>query len=189
MELKDVVINRHSVNNFDPSFVVTKEDIDQIIELNKLAPSAFNMEHARYHVILDKDLKEKFYNEVCNQDKVLASSATILVVGDKRPHLKAKDRLSDKMYELIDSSYSEEVYAKEDAIRNASLSAMQFMLIAKDLGFDTCPMTGFDFDKAKEFFNLDEEEIVLLITLGKEDVNKKKERGYRSNTNDLVKYY
>jgi putative NAD(P)H nitroreductase len=187
MELKDVVINRHSVANFDPSFVVTKEDIDQIIELNKLAPSAFNMEHAKYYVILDKEVKEKFYSEVCNQYKVLTSSAVILVTGDKRPHLKAKDRLSDKMYELIDKSYSEEVYAKEDAIRNASLSAMQFMLIAKDLGFDTCPMTGFDFDKAKDFFKLDEE-VVLLITLGKEDQDKKKERGYRSNTNDLVKY-
>lgn len=190
MELKQVVDSRISVSNFDVNFKMTKEQIDEIIELNKLAPSAFNMEHTKYYVILNESAKKDFNEKVCNQYKVLASSATILVAGHKKPHLRAKDRISDKMYSLIESSYNDLEYAKEDAIRNASLSAMQFMLIAKDLGYDTCPMTGFDFEASKLFFNLDEnEEPVLLITIGKEDNTNKKVRGYRSKIEDLVEYY
>ena len=33
---------------------------------------------------------------------------------------------------------------EDEAIRNASLSAMTFMYAAKYYGYDTCPMIGFD---------------------------------------------
>ncbi|CAM5305230.1 Putative NAD(P)H nitroreductase MhqN OS=Lysinibacillus sphaericus OX=1421 GN=mhqN PE=3 SV=1 [Lysinibacillus sphaericus] len=58
---------------------------------------------------------------------------------------------------------------KEDAIRNASLSAMLFMLAAKNRGWDTCPMIGFDQQQMRALFNVPAtHEIVLMMTIGKE---------------------
>ena len=42
------------------------------------------------------------------------------------------------------------------------------MLAAKDLGFDTCPMIGFDPQKVAQIINLPDDHIVtLMISVGK----------------------
>ncbi len=75
------------------------------------------------------------------------------------------------------------------AIRNGSLSAMMFMLAAKDKGWDTCPMIGFDPEAVKEILNIDDtHEIVMMITMGKEKVSSRQPRGYRKPVNEFVSY-
>jgi putative NAD(P)H nitroreductase len=81
-------------------------------------------------------------------------------------------------------------FQKEDAIRNASLSAMLFMLAAKEKGWDTCPMIGFDPKAVKELLNIDDEhEVVMMITIGKEKVESRKPRGYRKPVSEFVSYF
>ncbi|SDE22961.1 Nitroreductase family protein [Paenibacillus sp. UNCCL117] len=59
-------------------------------------------------------------------------------------------------------------YPHEEAIRNASLVAMQFMLAAKANRLDSCPMGGFDADQFTEAFNVPPRYIpVMLIAIGK----------------------
>ncbi|NCU18404.1 hypothetical protein GW534_11825 [Bacillus sp. P1(2020)] len=82
-----------------------------------------------------------------------------------------------------------EDFQRDEAIRNASLSAMLFMLAAKDKGWDTCPMIGFDPDKVREILNIDEQyEIALMITIGKEKVSSRPPRGYRKPVTEFVTY-
>jgi putative NAD(P)H nitroreductase len=189
MELKDVIDKRLSTLEFDPNFHVTKEDINKIIELNRLAPSTYNIQHARYFVIIEKEVKEDFKAKVCPQQKVVDASAVIIIMGLKNAYLEYKGLVSDKKYALMEEYYTRECMEEKDAIRNASLSAMQFMLIAKDFGYDTCPMTGFDFKEVLKFFNLsDDYEPVIMITLGKESVNKPKRRDERRKVEELVTY-
>ena len=64
-----------------------------------------------------------------------------------------------------------------------------FMLIAKDKGWDTCPMIGFDQDRVRKLFSIPEElEPVLLITMGKEDTTKRRFRGYRKPIGEFVTF-
>ncbi|MNC72663.1 putative NAD(P)H nitroreductase MhqN [compost metagenome] len=82
-----------------------------------------------------------------------------------------------------------EAFMRDEAIRNASLSAMQLMLIAKDQGWDTCPMIGFDAKALTESLQIsDEYEPVLLIAMGKEDTSKPRPRGYRKPVGEFVKF-
>ncbi|TWJ49947.1 putative NAD(P)H nitroreductase MhqN [Bacillus paralicheniformis] len=79
---------------------------------------------------------------------------------------------------------------KEEAIRNASLSAMMFMLAAKNRGWDTCPMIGFDSDQVRELLEIPgTHEIVLMITIGKEKESSRRLRGYRKPVNEFVSFY
>lgn len=43
---------------------------------------------------------------------------------------------------------------RDEALRSCGMAAMNLMLTAKSIGYDTCHMDGFDFDKVSELLNL-----------------------------------
>ncbi len=167
-----------------------------------LAPSAFNLQHTKYVTVLDPDVKEKLKQAANGQYKVFSSSAVLLVLGDKQAYQKAADIYEglkmlgilnkqeyDHMVQDTVSFYENrgEPFKRDEAIRNASLSAMMFMLSAKEKGWDTCPMIGFD--AVKQILNIDDQfEIVMMITIGKEKTESRRPRGYRKPVNEFVEY-
>lgn len=203
-ELKDLIKERRSANNFIKGVKIPEKDFTDIFELIKLAPSCFNIQHSQYLVVTDEEKKEQLRKAAFNQYKIHTASAAILVLGDKSAYKKAENiysgmlnlRVIDKFdydttIETINNLY--EGGGKEfqcaEAIRNASISAMMFMLIAKDYGWDTCPMIGFNPDELRQIFNIpDNYEIALLITMGKEDTAKQRLRGYRRPISEFVTF-
>ena len=186
MEFTKLIDKRRSANNFIQGVHMTEDDIRPILEDVKLAPSAFNLQHAEYIIVLDEEMKEKVREAAFGQYKVHSASGVILVLGDKEAY-KQTAHISQGMVDLgIITDYELESlindntnfyeergddFMKEDAIRNASLSAMLFMLAAKNRGWDTCPMIGFDQEKMRALFNVPEShEIALMITIGKENL-------------------
>lgn len=204
-EFLKIVRERRSANKFIEDTVIPREDFNDIFRELSLAPSAFNLQHARYYVVEDKALTEKVYEASFKQYKIKTASATIIVTGDKNAYLSA-----DKIYEgsmmlgMLDKTEYEimintikslyegwgESFQHDEAIRNASLSAMLFMLLAKDKGWDTCPMIYFDKDKIKKVVDIPENEVpAIMITMGKMDKSSDKIRGYRKSTKEFVKFY
>ena len=205
MEFTKLIDKRRSANNFIKEVKITEDDIRPILEDVKLTPSAFNLQHTEYIVVMDGEMKEKVREAAYGQYKVHAASAVILVIGDKEAY-KQTARINQGMVDLgiindcelqgfVDDNtkfYMDrgENFMKEDAIRNASLSAMMFMLAAKNRGWDTCPMIGFDQEQMRALFNMPEtHEIVLMIAIGKEKESSRRLRGYRKPVEEFVTYY
>lgn len=203
-ELKKVIEERRSANNFIKGIEIKKEELIEMFELLRLAPSCFNIQHTHYLVVSNEERKELLREAAFKQYKVHTASAAILVLGDKEAYKNA-----DKIYSgmaslgiLQEDEYNQMIdtinqlyegrgsdFQRDEAIRNASLSAMMFMLIAKDKGWDTCPMIGFDNDKMRKLFHIPERyEPALLITIGKEDTKNRRLRGYRKNVNEFVSF-
>jgi putative NAD(P)H nitroreductase len=66
---------------------------------------------------------------------------------------------------------------------------MLFLLLAKNKGWDTCPMIYFDNDKVREIFDIPENEVpVMMITMGKMDTTSFRVRGYRKPQDEYVKF-
>ncbi|MEX3913898.1 nitroreductase family protein [Bacillus paralicheniformis] len=205
MEFNELIETRHSANNFLEDVQITVKDLEPIFEDIKLAPSAFNLQHAEYKVVLEKDLKEKIREAASGQYKVHSASAVILVTGDRyayRQTEKINEGMRDlgiikdfELQEMVENNTQfyetrGEPFMKEEAIRNASLSAMMFMLAAKNRGWDTCPMIGFNSDQVRELLEIpDTHEIVLMITIGKEKESSRRLRGYRKPVNEFVSFY
>jgi putative NAD(P)H nitroreductase len=203
-ELTHVIKERRSANNFIKGVKIPKEDFVEIFELLKLAPSCFNIQHAQYLVITDEEKKEALRAAAFNQYKIHTASAAIIVLGNKNAYKNADKIYSgmlslrmisqfdyDQMLNDINNLYEGrgQSFMRDEAIRNAAISAMMFMLIAKDKGWDTCPMIGFDNDKVREIFNIPEElEPVMMITMGKEDTTKRRFRGYRKPVGEFVTF-
>ncbi|MGE7954345.1 nitroreductase family protein [Lysinibacillus xylanilyticus] len=205
MEFTKLIDKRRSANNFIEGIKMSEEDIRPILEDVKLAPSAFNLQHANYIVVLDEEKKEKVREAAYGQYKVHSASAVILVLGDKEAY-KNTANLNQGMVDLgiitaceLENIVNEnakfyeergEEFMKEEAIRNASLSAMLFMLAAKNRGWDTCPMIGFDQQQMRALFNVPEtHEIALMMTIGKEKESSRRLRGYRKPVEEFATYY
>ena len=60
MEFSKLIDKRRSANNFIEDIKMSEEDIRPILEDVKLAPSAFNLQHADYIVVLDEEKKKKY---------------------------------------------------------------------------------------------------------------------------------
>lgn len=200
----DVVRNRRSANKFVEDVKIPREDYTAIFKELSLAPSAFNLQHANYYVVEDEVIKEKMYLASHKQHKVQTASSVIIVTGNKKAYKEA-DKIYegtlmlgilqqfeyDYMMDMINDLYEGwgESFQHDEAIRNASLSSMLFMLLAKDKGWDTCPMNYFKKDEIKDALNLpDSEEPVLMITMGKTDEESTKIRGFRKPVSDFVKF-
>lgn len=204
-QFEEIVRSRRSANKFVKGIEIPAGELESIFSLAKFAPSCFNLQHTRYVVVTDPELKERIYQEAAyRQYKVHTASAVILVLGDKLAYQQVAELnqgmrdlglLSQQEYDELVSSVTNmyeskgEQFQRDEAIRNASLSAMQLMLIAKDKGWDTCPMIGFDPELIKQLLHIpDQFEPVMMITLGKEDTSSQRPRGYRKPVGQFVSF-
>ncbi len=199
-----IVRERRSANKFLKGIKIPREDFEAIFEDLSQAPTCFNLQHARYYVGETESTIEQLYKASYNQYKVLTSSATIIVTGDLNAYKNAEQIYeASKFLKIIDEEEYEAMlkainglyegggkdFQHDEAIRNASITAMLFLLLAKNHGWDTCPMIYFDSDKVKEIFEIPENEIpVLMITMGKLDPMSSRVRGYRKPQEEYVKF-
>ena len=57
---------------------------------------------------------------------------------------------------------------KDDAMRSCGFAAQTIMLAAKSMGYDTCPMEGFDYDKVGKLIHLPDDHIIsMMVVVGK----------------------
>ncbi|MEK4229961.1 nitroreductase family protein [Solibacillus sp. FSL H8-0538] len=204
MEFTKLIDKRRSASNFLKEVKITEADLKPIFDDIKMTPSAFNLQHTEYIVVLEEGMKEKIREAAYGQYKVHSASGVIIVTADRYAYMQT-ERLNKGMLDLAILNATEleqmvqentqfyesrgEQFMKEDAIRNASLSSMMFMLAAKNRGLDTCPMIGFDQEQVRELLNIPATyEVVLMIAIGKEKESSKSLRGYRKPVNEFVKF-
>ena len=133
-EFTTLVKNRRSANKFLENVPITREELEEIMSLVKYAPSAFNLQHAHYVVVLDPEIKDRVYEAASRQYKVKTASAVILVLGDKEAqqnvgpiyegllHLGVMDqREFDHTVSSVQAFYEAggDSFKRDEAIRNA----------------------------------------------------------------------
>lgn len=204
MEFEALVKARRSAVNFDAEVNISECELKTIFDETKLTPSAFNLQPAKYYVALeDQKLKERLKIASGGQYKVGTASAVIVLTANTKAYLdtEALNVGAVKLGILSSQELAEEIKTTKtyyesrgesfqhfDAIRNASLSAMQFMLAAKNSGWDTCPVS-FDDKLVRAALQLPEEEIpVFMIALGKEKTTHPRIRGYRRPVSEFVSF-
>ncbi|WP_427901804.1 nitroreductase family protein [Metalysinibacillus jejuensis] len=199
MEFTTVINERRSAKDFEPNVPISTEQLEVMVEEAQLAPTAFNLQHAKYIIVRDETVKQELKEVSLMQEKITNASAVIIITGDAQAyenvaeiyaHTLTGDVLTMKE-EVIRDFYVPrgESFAREEAIRNGSLVAMQFMLVAKSYGWDTCPMIGFDKIEVRRILDIPaNEEIVMMITLGKAVPMDEYSRGYRKPAQEVIRY-
>ncbi|KGR84518.1 nitroreductase family protein [Lysinibacillus odysseyi] len=182
--LEQLMEDRKSVRKYKEGVKIPREQLQHLIEQATSAPSSSNMQSWRFLVFDDQEQKKELRAIANNQEQVETSSAVIAVLGDIKMHENAKqiyDANAEKGYmpreladAMIENSLNLYGNAPEAVLKNiahfdAGLISMQIMLLAKEMGYDTVTMGGFDKVKFAEKYALPANEIpIVLIAIGKE---------------------
>jgi nitroreductase len=177
MDTFAAIEQRRSVKKFDPAHRFTEDEITRLMSAVLLSPTSFNIQNWRFVVITDEALKTKVREFGWNQAQFTDASAIVLVCGDLQAHVKDPARYwatadaatRDMIVPMIVGAYNGKPGLQRDEImRSGGLAAQTLMLAAKAMGYDSCPMVGFDFAKVGELVGLPaDHEIVMAVTVGK----------------------
>ncbi|MBQ4818064.1 nitroreductase family protein [Bacillus pumilus] len=177
----DILKQRASVKEYDTTHEMTKEELTELLDITTKAPSAWNLQHWHFTVFHSAESKAKLLPIAYNQKQISQASAVIAVLGDLEANQNGEkiyselaeqgfitEDIKETLMTQINGAYQSEQYAREAAYSNASLAAMQLMIAAKAMGYDTCAMGGFSKDAFIKEFNVSGRyEPVMLISVGK----------------------
>lgn len=177
MNVSTAIETRRSVKAFDAQHRMTQAEIDQLMSLAMLAPTAFNIQNWRFVLVQDPELRKQVRAVSWDQAQVTDASLLVVLVAD----LKSWDReparywknapqpVQDFLVPAIDTYYrGKEQVQRDEGMRSCGMAAMTLMLAAKEMGYDSCPMDGFDFDAVAKLLNLPADHTpAMYVAIGK----------------------
>jgi len=177
MNVTDAIKTRRSVKHFDPAHKMSEQEINEFLSLGLLAPTAFNIQNWRFVVVSDPELKKQIRAAAWDQAQVTDASLLIILCADLKSWEKepvrywknADQPVQDFLLPAIDQYYrGKEQVQRDEGMRSCGIAAQTFMLAAKSMGYDSCPMDGFDFDQVAKLINLpDDHAIAMFVAIGK----------------------
>ncbi|WP_042684397.1 nitroreductase family protein [Candidatus Nitrosotenuis chungbukensis] len=195
MDTFDAIEKRRAIKYFDPQHQMTPEEINRILSLAMLSPTSYNIQNWRFVHVVDKELRKKIRVVSWNQAQVTDASMLLILCADLKAWEKNPERywknapkeVQDYIVPAILKSYSgQEQLMRDEAIRSCGIAAQTIMLASKSMGYDSCPMIGFDPKEVGSLINLPKDYIIcMMITVGKA-VKEAQPRGGQLPLSDVV---
>jgi nitroreductase len=172
-----VIYNRRAVKHYDRDFEMPEEDIKKLFEAAIQAPTSFNIQHWRFVLVRDKVLRKQIRAAGNDQAQMTDASILIVMTADvlawkKDPQRYWRDAPPEVAKMLVDwmGAFHEgrDWLQRDEAMRSVGIAAQTIMLAAKAMGYDSCPMIGFDIEKIGDLINLPDNHVVgMMIAVGR----------------------
>jgi nitroreductase len=176
MDTFDAIKNRRSIKSFK-NYQMTKDEINQILESAILSPTSYNIQNWRFVIITKQDLKDQLCSLSYGQRQVAEASLVIILCADLKSWAKNPERYwknipeepRNSLVKGITQAYTgNPTLEKDQAIRSCGIAAQTIMLAAQSMGYDSCPMEGFDYGKVGKLIKLPDDHIVtMMVVIGK----------------------
>lgn len=178
MDTLTAIEERRSIKHYDPDHKMSEGEIARLMELAKLSPSSFNMQNYRFVLVKDPELRKQIREVAWDQAQVTDASLLIVMCADLEAHSNNPERywahapqeVQDILVPALVPFYEgKPQLIRDEAMRSTGLAGMTIMLAAKGMGYDSCPMVGFDPDAVSKLINLPENHAIsYMIAVGKE---------------------
>ncbi|MFC1779900.1 nitroreductase family protein [Thermodesulfobacteriota bacterium] len=178
MDTFDAIYQRRAIKHFDPEHQLTNEEESKILEAAIQAPTSFNIQHWRFVIVRDPALRQRIRTEFGN-DQAQMTDASLLIVmtadtmawakEPRRYWQNAPQEVCDLLVNWMGPFHEgREWLQRDEAQRSIGLAMQTIMLSAKAMGYDSCPMIGFDIDKVAELINLPDDHVMgPMVAIGK----------------------
>ncbi len=161
----------------------------EIYDLAKLGPTSANCCPLRISFVKTTENKEKLLKCLMEGNVAKTKSAPVVALFaydlkfyEKLPQLFPHNPNFGKMYE------NNQAAALDTANRNSTLQAAYFIMIARSLGLDCGPMSGFDTEKLNsEFFSGTSHKVNFICNLGYKKLDNPFPRLPRLDFNEVCK--
>ena len=177
MKVTHAIEERRAVKHYDPNHRMTEAEIDELLRLARLAPTAYNIQNWRFVVVREPALRKRIRAVAQDQAQVTDASLLIVLCADLKSWEKNPARywanapkpIQDYMVSAIDGYYRDrEQVQRDEGMRSCGMAAQTIMLAAKAMGYDSCPMDGFDYDAVGKLIGLPRNHAVaMFVVVGK----------------------
>lgn len=177
MNTLEAIHARRAIKHYDPEHRLTEDEIRTLLNATLQAPTAFNIQHWRFVVVRDPELRRQIRAVAWDQAQVTDASLLVILCADLGAWRKQPERywqeapkpVQDILLPAIQQYYTgREQVQRDEAMRSCGLAGMTLMLAAKELGYDSCPMDGFDFDAVARLIGLPEDHVIsFMVAIGK----------------------
>ncbi|MEK6664632.1 MAG: nitroreductase family protein [Pseudomonadota bacterium] len=177
MNVATAIETRRSIKAYDPNHRMSAAEIERLLSLAILAPSAFNIQNWRFVLVRDPALRGEIRQAAWDQAQVTDASLLIVLCADLKAweHEPARywkntpQPVQDFLVPAIGQYYQgRESVQRDEAMRSCGIAGMALMLAAKEMGYDSCPMDGFDFDAVAKLIQLPADHVIsFMLAVGK----------------------
>ncbi len=177
METLEAIRSRRAIKHYDPNHQMTEQEVEKLMSLAMLAPTAFNIQNWRFVLVRDPELRKQVRAAAWNQAQVTDASLLVVLCADTKSWEKnparywvnAPKEVQSFLVPAIDQYYrGREQVQRDEAMRSCGIAAQTLMLSARAMGYDSCPMDGFDYDAVGKLINLPADHVVaMFVAIGK----------------------
>lgn len=178
MNTLEAIRNRRAIKHFDSEHSLSEAEEHSLFEATILAPTSFNIQHWRFVVLRDPELRSRIRTEFGNdQSQMTDASLLVLFTADMKAWQKQPERywvnapkeVAEMLVDWMGPFYEgREWLQRDEAQRSIGMAMQTLMLAAQELGYQSCPMIGFDIDKVAELINLPDDHIIgPMVAIGK----------------------
>lgn len=178
LSVAEAAERRRSIRSFSPE-PIPREDLNQILDIVRLAPSAFNIQPWRFIAVESPEIKAQLAAAAFNQRQVLSAPTVLVLYTDMQDALERVDELlhpgmGDAQKTTVRSTILKKFEAMSELERETWAAAqgniaLGYLLLALEShGYQSSPMNGFDPAKIKAILGLPERvSLPAIIAIGK----------------------
>ena len=178
MNTFDAIYQRRAIKQYDPEHKLSSEEEARLLEAAIQSPTSFNIQHWRFVILRDPELRRKIRTEFGNdQAQMTDASLLILMTADTKAWQKNPERYWQnaprEVAELLVNwmgpfHEGKEWLQRDEAQRSIGMAMQTLMLSAKEMDLESCPMIGFDGEKVAELINLPDDHVMgPMVAIGK----------------------
>jgi nitroreductase len=177
MDTQHAIRGRRAVKHFDPTFVMPIADEALLIDLARQAPTSFNLQNWRIVNVKDAALRQEIKAAAWGQAQVSDASLLFVFAADLKAHerdparywVDAPKEAQDVLVPMIRPFYEgRDWLARDEGMRSVGFAAQTIMLAAKSMGYESCPMIGFDLDAVAKLVRVPADHaIAMMLAIGK----------------------
>ncbi len=177
LDTLSAIEKRRAVKHYDSEFMMPVEDKQRLLSLALLSPTSFNIQNWRFVVIEDPEIRKQLKAAAWNQDQITDASLVIVLCGKlnswsdnpERYWQTAPKDVQDFLVSAIVNFYQHKPQVQRDEImRSCGIAAQTLMLAAQAMGYNSCPMVGFDTEQVAQIINLpDDYRVSMIVVIGK----------------------
>jgi nitroreductase len=173
----DAIYQRRAVKHYDPEHELSDDELRKLMEAAVQSPTSFNIQNWRFVLVRDKNLRQKIRAAANDQAHVTDSSVLIVMTADLKAWEKTPERywrdapqeVAELLVNWMGPFYQgKDELQRDEAMRSCGLAGQTIMLAAKAMGYDSCPMIGFDPAQVGELIKLPDDHVIgFMIAVGK----------------------
>ncbi|MBN2908805.1 nitroreductase family protein [Polycladomyces sp. WAk] len=178
MSVKEAMETRRSIRKYAQE-PIPREDIEEMLRLASLAPSAWNIQPWRFIVVMDPEKKRELHLAANRHPQVKSAPVVIILTSDMEDAIahieecihpdmpeEGKQWLKETIPKVFGAQSAEQRGQWGVAQSNIVLG---YLLIAiRSLGYDSSPMYGYNPERIRQLFDLPSHvQIPAIIAIGK----------------------